>query len=56
MDLYEGIAAPVIPDERRGKWFYNPENGTLHRRKYKELDTIGDIRVTYYVPKDFRDG
>ena len=56
MDLYEGRAAPAFTDDHLGKWSYDPESATLTRRKFKELDTIGDIRVTYFVPKGFQDG
>ena len=56
MDLYEGRAAPAFANDRMGEWSYNPETATLTRRKFQGLDTIGDVRVTYFVPKGFQDG
>ena len=39
-----------------GAWSHDPENATLRRRKVEGKDTIGDIRVTFFVPKELKTG
>ena len=39
-----------------GVWEYNPEEGMIRRRVIAGSDTIGDIRISYYVPKEFIEG
>ena len=56
-DLFNGGAVPAFAGgDHMGQWSYDPECATLRRRKVDGLDTIGDIRVTYYVPKGLQDG
>ena len=52
MDLYQGRAMPEFAGgDLLGDWSIDPENATIRRRKVVGKDTIGDIRVTFHVPK-----
>ena len=57
MDLYPGRAMPEFAGgDHMGVWTHEPEKAILRRRKVEGLDTIGDLRVTFFVPKGFKSG
>jgi len=39
-----------------GKWYYDPENSFIRRRKVLGRDSIGDLRISYNVPANFETG
>ena len=54
MDLYPaGRALPDFAADKGslGEWSLDSDAGTIRRRRKVDLDTIGDLRVTFYVPK-----
>jgi len=53
--FHKGLADFNIPDSD-GAWDYIPHEGMIRRRVVQGADTIGDIRISYYVPKEFKNG
>ena len=52
IDLYPvGHARPEFGKNELIDWSFEPDTGMLRRRKFVDHDTIGDLRVTFYVPK-----
>ena len=57
MDLYPGRAMPEFAGgDHLGVWSHEPDNATIRRRKVAGKDTIGDIKVTFFVPKGLKPG
>ena len=54
-NLYPDISKFRVPDQN-GNWIYEPDSGMIRQRQQPGKDTIGDVRVTFYVAKDFIDG
>lgn len=54
-NLYPDISKFRVP-EQNGNWIYEPESGMIRQRQQPGKDTIGDVRVTFHVAKDFIDG
>ena len=42
--------------DRFGVWEYDPEAALIRRRQVHGKDTIGDIRISYHVPKPYQNG
>ena len=33
-----------------GNWLFSPDEGIIRTRAVKNKDTIGDVRISYYIP------
>ena len=53
--LYPDIVNFKVNDYS-GNWTYDPDTGIIRRRQEEGRDTIGDVRVTYHLSRDFADG
>ena len=51
-DIFPNGGMPEHPDQF-GVWEHCPDQGAIRRRKYAGKDTIGDLRLTYFVPEIF---
>ena len=55
-DLFPGRSAEINMPDPDGVWEYSPDEGMIRRRVVPGKDTIGDIRISYWVPKDLEVG
>ena len=55
-DLFEGQTAKINLKDDDSEWHYSPEDGMIRRRAVAGKDTIGDIRITYYRAKKYKQG
>ena len=55
-DLFSGRTSKINRPDRDGIWKYSPDEGMIRRQAVRGKDTIGDIRISYWVPKDLQVG
>ena len=57
MDLYPGRAMPEFEGRNHlGIWSHDLENATIRCRKVEGKDTIGDLKITFFTPKEIKSG
>mmetsp|Transcript_1519 Transcript_1519/g.2216 ORF Transcript_1519/g.2216 Transcript_1519/m.2216 type:complete len:110 (+) Transcript_1519:782-1111(+) len=56
IDLFSGRQPHLNQADKHGKWEFSPDEGLISRCASPGQDTIGDIRITYHVTKDFKEG